>query len=247
MKLFHTCLLAVLPLVVTLPGTVLASTIYANQVLATDHTGNFTFTTADAFGNVLNAEDGGGINLDLSWAATGQTFIKLGFGTDIGWDGTSAYDLDVIAFTDSGEAAAAIWVVIGDEIFNVGNTRASAVWGDPEGGRSSFDSGWVVFDDNGSIDFDFFFGIENPYYHTIENQGISAIYISGWFQSNVTATGSIAASDLTSTTTRSTTQNFDLDAVVGLSEAAVVPVPAAAWLFASGLFGLIAVSRQRKG
>ena len=44
----------------------------------------------------------------------------------------------------------------------------------------------------------------------------------------------------------SNTGNFSVDSMLVAAPAAVVPVPAAAWLFGSGLIGLVGVARRKK-
>jgi len=227
MKLIRTCLLAALSLAATVPGTVLSSAITADQLLDKKHAPGFTFSTNSVLGN----PDDGGKYLDQSWTATGQSFIKLRMETAFTLDGTSGRDLRIFNFSEvenNSHQAAAIWVVLEGIAYNVGTHSSSAVWGDPEGGASAVDSGWVVFGGTkgGKIDLDFFFG-ESGIYGTFVNPAFKDIYVSGYYEGGVT------------------TQSYDLDAVKAFSAAMAVPIPAAAWLFASGLLGLIAVGRKR--
>jgi hypothetical protein len=228
MKLFQTCLLAALSLAATAPGTAIASTITADQLLKKSHAPGFTFST----NNILGAPDDGGRYLNQAWTATGQSFIKLRMEQAFTQDGTSARDLKIVNFSEianNGHQAAAIWVIVEGTAYNVGTHRSSAVWGDPKGGASAFGDGWVVFGGNkgGKIDLDFFFG-ESGIYGTFSNLAISNLYVSGYYEDGVT------------------TQNYDLDAVKAFTAATTaVPIPAAMWLFASGLLGLIATGRKR--
>lgn len=212
-----------------LPGEALSSTITAEQLLDKAHAPGFEFST----NNVLGRPDDGGRFLDQAWSATSQTFIKLRMEQTFTQDGTSTRDLKIVNFSDiknNRSQAAAIWVVVDGTAYNVGTHNATAVWGDPEGDASTFGSGWVVFGGTrgGNIDLDFFFG-ESGIYGTFRNLAISDLYVSGYYEAGVT------------------THNYDLDAIKAFTaaEELVVPVPAALWLFGSGLIGLLAAGRRR--
>ena len=243
MKLIRTCLLAATSLVVILPGAAFASFIYSGQLLDKAHAPGFSFSTdSSAKGNVLGTADEGGKYLNLGWAATSQSYIKLRMEQAITQDGTSTRDLRIINFSEiakNSNQAAAIWVVVDGVAYNIGSNEVvrdvakgiSGVWDSPTGKGTTYrDRGWIVFGGSkgGKIDLDFFFG-ESGIYGKRENLAISDIYISGYNQNGLT------------------TQSYDLDTVKAFNEALIapVPVPAAVWLFISGLAGLIAVGRQR--
>lgn len=230
MNLFRTCLIASISLAAILPGEALSSAITADQLLDKAHAPGFEFST----NNVLGRPDDGGRFLDQAWSATSQTFVKLRMEQAFTQDGTSTRDLKIVNFSEvtrNRSQAAAIWVVVDGTAYNVGTHSASAVWGDPEGDASTFGSGWVVFGGTrgGKIDLDFFFG-ESGIYGTFRNLAIRDLYVSGYYEDGVT------------------THNYDLDAVNAYSSAKAappVPVPAAVWLFVSGLIGLLAAGRRR--
>ena len=103
----------------------------------------------------------------------------------------------------------------------------TGVWSDPFGGSGGYQNGLVVPGISVPVDIDFedFFGPGKRYSSIDPNTLVATeIVLSGY-----SATG----------------ESFDFNSIEVIHPA-MVPVPAAVWLFGSGLVGLVAAGRHRK-
>lgn len=248
MKLFRSCLLAAISLVAIAPDMALSSTVTASGALGVN---TIDFWSGDgAAGNVLGNQDFNGESLEL--LGESQAYISLqmdpftlGDGADLNII-TIALDMDLNPLVANPNTAAAIWVLVNGEFYNVGNTPVDDVYQSPTGvGGFTHSPGYVVFGgtgdtvaqtDGGFIDLNLFFGGvagADSVYGDKGDIAITEVIISSYFGYNW------------DTGIATVTQEFGVDAIEANYAATAVPVPAAAWLFASGLIGLVAVSRKR--
>ena len=243
MKLFRICLLAAFSLAAIVPGMALASTITAISAVDFGDITDVAYTPGCTSGNVLGHPDTG-CGKFLDDVPFGQSYISLETPA-FTLDESSAADLNIFniaideygdPLTTNSDTAATIWVLVNSIFYNVGNTSVDATVASIPIGVSSSTTGWAVLGGTGggSIDLDLFFGT-GTVYGDVGNIAITQVIVASY----------LGLPDYSNGGAFSYPTPYGLDAIEAITPASVIPVPAAAWLFASGLIGLIAVGRKR--
>lgn len=163
-------------------------------------------------------------------------------GTD--WDiqflefDTTATRTDEVAAVWLHEAASDVWYNVGTNLATAGLLEGEGIWEDPRGntvGGTEDITGYFVRGglSEGLVDIADFFDVGEIYAASIAGDGLTL--------------ATLAFDSIILTGVESGGNNYDFDGVHARHNLAPeIPVPAAVWLFGSGLMGLIAVGRRRR-
>ena len=158
---------------------------------------------------------------------------------------------DVTFHTDPGDSFMALWDADNDGVFGGGSSvfsTAPLFWGDQSGSLLASNAITAAL---GSIDWvvngDFYDRILVPWGASVCSTGASTGLTTAVECIRQAGDSNVAAAVDNSTFLSITQEDFDRNDIRYASFAvSAVPVPAAVWLFGSGLLGLVGVARRKK-
>jgi len=243
MKTVKTLLLIILAWIASASGSAYAVVVGVDTIV------NSTTVTPYKGGDLSNTTASGpgwdsGYEIEGSFGDYIEFTLEYSLVDDIGWD-IQFLEFDTAATRADEKAAVWLHEATSDNWYNVGTHFAAdgffegdGIWENPRGntaGAGEDIDGWFVHGglSEGQVNIADFFDVGKIYAASIAGEGLTLATIA--FDS-IILTGVELGGD-----------NYDFDGVHARHNLAPsVPVPAAAWLFGSGLIGLIAVGRRRR-